>query len=76
MPRASRPSRSSLAQTELLDVGKTTAPAVPEVRLRVAAWRDAGYPGVTDATRACLAWWFPKDGHRRPGGRTFRYHPF
>ncbi len=76
MARAPRTAKPSLAQTELLDVGQSTAPAVPEVRRRVAAWRDAGYPGATDTTRACLAWWFPKDGHRRPGGRPFRYHPF
>ena len=46
---AARGAKRPLAQTELLDVGNTTAPAVPEVRRRVAEWREAGYPGVTAA---------------------------
>lgn len=66
------------AQTELMEVGGTTAPAVPLIREAVASWRDQGYPRITDTTRALLRWWFPRDGHRlgRGAGKFFRYHPF
>jgi type III restriction enzyme len=74
--RTARGIKPSLAQTELLDVGSSTAPAVPEIRRRVAEWRERGYAGATATTRTCFAHWFPKDGHRRPGRPPFRYHPF
>ena len=76
MARAKAGAKPSLAQTELLDVGNTTAPAVPQIRRRVAEWREAGYPGTTETTRVCFAHWFPKDGHRRPGRAPFRYQSF
>jgi type III restriction enzyme len=65
-------------QTELLEAGGTTAPAVPLVRQAVARWREGNYAGIGDTTRALLRWWFPPDGHRigRGPGRAFRYHPF
>jgi type III restriction enzyme len=66
------------AQTDLLDVSGTTAPAVPLIRQAVASWREGNYRGISDTTRALLRWWFPPDGHRlgRGAGKPFRYHPF
>jgi type III restriction enzyme len=48
---------------------------VPAIKEKVIAWRDQGYPGVTDTTRQLLNFWFAKDGHRLPGPRKFKYHP-
>lgn len=76
MPRKPRRKAASAAQTDMLEVATTTAPAVTGVRRAVAEWRGDGYAGITDTTRTLLEWWFPKDGHRRGGGRVFRYHPF
>src|SRR5689334_19239269 len=73
---ARKSSERSREQTELLEARTSTAPAVPAVRRAVDEWRLAGYQGISDTTRSLLTWWFPKDGHRRKGGRTFRYHPF
>jgi type III restriction enzyme len=73
---ARKSTKRSGAQTELLEVAIKTAPAVLGVRRAVSQWREAGYEGISDATRALLRWWFPRDGHRRPGNRLFRYHPF
>jgi type III restriction enzyme len=71
-----RRSKKSPDQIELLRVETSTAPAVPAIRSAVEAWRADGYKGITDTTRTLIDWWFPKDGHRRPAGRVFRYHPF
>ena len=75
MPRAKK---KAPGQTDLLEAGGTTAPAVPLVREAVASWKSQGYRGVSDTTRTLLNWWFPPDGHRlgRGAGRPFRYHPF
>lgn len=69
---------TAAGQTELLQAGGTTAPAVPLIRQAVASWKDQGYRGISDTTRALLSWWFPPDGHRigRGTGRVFRFHPF
>ena len=66
------------AQPDLLEVGGTTAPAVPLIREAVASWKAQGYRGISDTTRTLLTWWFPADGHRlgRGAGHAFRYHPF
>ncbi len=71
-------SKKTAGQTDLLEVGGTTAPAVPLIREAVASWRSQGYRGITDTTRTLLSWWFPADGHRmgRGAGHVFRYHPF
>ena len=74
--RKARKQGASAAQTDLLQVSTTTAPAVAGVRRAVESWRADGYAGISDTTRTLLEWWFPKDGHRRGGGRVFRYHPF
>lgn len=50
-----------------------TAPCVPQLRQKVAAWREAGYPGATDVSRRLLNWWFGND-HRLPNGARFAYH--
>lgn len=73
MPRK----KNVTAQTDLLEVGGTTAPAVPLIREAVASWKAQGYRGITDTTRCLLRHWFPADGHRRGrAGHVFRYHPF
>ena len=36
-------------------------PLVANIRLGVKAWRDAGYAGASDTSRALLAWWFATD---------------
>lgn len=70
--------KKSAGQVELLQVGGTTAPAVPLIREAVASWKAQNYRGISDTTRTLLNWWFPPDGHRlgRGAGRAFRYHPF
>lgn len=37
---------------------KLLPPLVAKVRNEVKAWRDAGYAGATDTSRALLRWWF------------------
>jgi type III restriction enzyme len=37
---------------------KLLPPLVAKVRAEVKAWRDAGYAGATDTSRALLRWWF------------------
>jgi type III restriction enzyme len=73
-----RPRKKAVGQTELLEAGGTTAPAVPLIREAVASWKAGGCRGISDTTRTLLTWWFPPDGHRlgRGTGRAFRYHPF
>ena len=36
-------------------------PLVEKVRLAVKEWRDAGYPDISDTTRALLSWWFERN---------------
>ena len=62
-------------QLGLLEARVATAPCVPGIRERVAAWRDGGYKGVTDTTRLLLNYWFSTD-HRQRNGQKFAYHPF
>lgn len=45
---------------------------VPYVRDQVSLWREAGYPGVSDTTKALLYWWF-ETAHPTETGE-FRYH--
>jgi type III restriction enzyme len=73
-----RGKKKAAGQTDLLEVGGTTAPAVPLIREAVASWKTQGYRGISDTTRTLLSWWFPPDGHRlgRGAGHAFRYHPF
>lgn len=56
---------------------KLLPPLVAKVRNEVKAWRDAGYAGATDTSRALLRWWFDT-GHlveQADGSRTsFRYY--
>ena len=44
-------------------------PLVNQVRPRVAAWREAGYPGVTGITRRLLEHW--RDAEEREGRQFF-----
>ena len=37
---------------------KLLPPLVAKVRAEVKTWRDAGYAGATDTSRALLRWWF------------------
>src|SRR4051812_18466188 len=45
------------------DVGreKLMPPLVEKVRKGVKAWRDSGYAGACDTTRALLLWWFTEE---------------
>ena len=46
---------------------------VPKIRLAVDAWREQGYPGVSDVTRRLFEYWFEED-HEVAGFPTpFRY---
>jgi type III restriction enzyme len=38
--------------------GKLLPPLVAKIRSEVTAWRDAGYSGASDTSRALLNWWF------------------
>lgn len=40
---------------------KLLPPLVAEIRKEVAAWRDAGYAGASDTSKALLRWWFETD---------------
>jgi type III restriction enzyme len=70
MPRKKKPDP---AAAPLFDAKLTTAPCVPAIRDKVAAWRAADYLGATDTTRRLLNYWFLTD-HRLPNGRKFAYH--
>lgn len=72
MPRP----KKNAAQGDLLQAAVTTAPAVPLIREAVKGWKEGNYRGISDTTRTLLAYWFPRDGHRRRGQPTFKYHPF
>ncbi|AFM26122.1 DEAD/DEAH box helicase family protein [Desulfomonile tiedjei] len=37
---------------------KLMPPLVPQLRRKVKEWRDSGYVGATDASKALLNWWF------------------
>jgi type III restriction enzyme len=37
---------------------KLLPPLVARIREQVSEWRDAGYPGTSDTSRALLQWWF------------------
>jgi len=45
-------------------------PMVPMIRTRVKEWREAGYPGASETTKALLMFWF----HDRPWGSDWRYY--
>ena len=56
---------------------KLLPPLVANIRKEVKAWRDAGYAGASDTSRALLSWWFDTehlveqaDGAQSP----FRYY--
>ena len=36
-------------------------PLVARIRAEVTAWRDAGYVGASETSRALLRWWFEAD---------------
>ncbi len=69
MPRA----KAAPSQTNMFEAKVSTAPCVPAIRAAVDAWRDGGYKGATQTTRALLHFWFRAD-HRLPNGRRFAYH--
>ena len=46
----------------LLPIGQLLPPLVEQVRQAVKKWRDAGYPNISDTTRALLSWWFDRNG--------------
>lgn len=61
-------------QSSFLENYGKTAPAVPAIRQAVIEWRDKGYPGATNTSRALLNHWFNTD-HKLPNGLKFTYHP-
>jgi type III restriction enzyme len=70
--RPRRPNKNA-GQLELLKAQVTTAPCVPAIREKVAAWRDARYKGASESTKTLLNYWFATD-HRLPGGNQFRFY--
>jgi type III restriction enzyme len=73
MPRQSKTSPGAPELFDVKDVLKT-APCVLALRKAVGEWRDQGYPGVTETTRALLNFWFFTD-HLSPfTRRPFAYH--
>jgi len=56
---------------------KLLPPLVANVREEVKAWRDRGYAGASDTSRALLSWWFETDHliERADGSQSqFRYY--
>lgn len=55
---------------------KLMPPLVPELRKKVAEWRDGGYVGASETSKSLLIWWFATD-HLIPqsngGWRDFQY---
>ena len=37
---------------------KLMPPLVPQLRRKIADWREGGYVGATDTSRSLLTWWF------------------
>ena len=56
---------------------KLLPPLVAKVRSEVAAWRDAGYAGASETSRALLSWWFETEHMVEEADGTlspFRYY--
>lgn len=70
-----RKRKQNTDQLGLLEARVATAPCVPAIREKVAAWRDGGCKGVSDTTHVLLNYWFHTD-HKLPDGRRFKYHHF
>ena len=51
---------------------QSDAAFVPVLRQQVDAWRQSGYAGASETTRALLAWWF--DEEHLVGGVPWRYY--
>ena len=56
---------------------KLMPPLVNKIRKQVKAWRDRGYDGISDTSRALLNWWFKKK-HMMPksDGTMFQFQYF
>ncbi|MBI5057269.1 MAG: DEAD/DEAH box helicase family protein [Nitrospirae bacterium] len=66
--------------------GKLLPPLVNKIRRDVKQWRDSGYEGATETSKALLCWWFktehivpyppqsPLDKGGTKGGYEFRYY--
>mgnify|MGYP001575754537 FL=1 len=62
-----RPPGRSTGAEQADEIGtRFTLDLVNEIRKRVAAWRGAGFPGVTGVTGELLAYWNRADRERRP----------
>ena len=48
-------------------------PLVYRIRLGVKEWRDSGYAGASETTKALLQFWFKNDGHKK-NGSVFQYY--
>ena len=48
-------------------------PLVYRIRLAVKEWRDSGYSGASETTKALLQFWF-KDGGHKTNGSVFQYY--
>lgn len=56
---------------------KLLPPMVANIRTEVAAWRDSGYAGALDTSRALLNWWFETEHLVEQADNTltpFRYY--
>lgn len=59
------------------DYGKLLPPLVAKLRKEVKKWRDAGYEGSSETSRALLNWWFKTDHYLPQGDGTslkFEYY--
>ena len=56
---------------------KLLPPMVANIRTELAAWRNSGYAGASDTSRALLNWWFGKEHLVEQADTTlapFRYY--
>jgi len=55
---------------------KLLPPLVHKLRKEVYAWREGGYEGASDTSKALLNWWFQEEHIREAGGGLayFRYY--
>lgn len=64
------------AVTEETEVGKLIPPLVQKIRKGVHAWRQEGYPGISETSRSLLNYWFnrPHFVSTPEGQKDFQYY--
>lgn len=53
---------------------KLLPPFVPELRKRVKEWRDKGYDGASETSKALLNWWFKEEHVVDGNASSFQYY--